>query len=271
MADPTNDTHHAPPLADNVLQPDQVRRRPSTSSDYPQEVTELDEITAHYSPSSASLSSGEYRVTPHQSVASASGRSSVRRDKQSFQAIRRFWSRNVALTVPRKGNRDYFGECRHLDAQVVSCVVEYKSFFLPAKERGTVLQFSNARLSPRTDIPRIHANGGRAVDARRADRTAVPPAGFTFRPVRLLHGWDPPVGRVSRLCDPRHRHGRISILETAARDRAGESICRRMGDKLYRVDCNDRRFCFFSLADRGLTGLGDCNVICFGDRHHHRD
>ncbi|KAL1969219.1 hypothetical protein VTN77DRAFT_473 [Rasamsonia byssochlamydoides] len=111
----TSHTDSTPHLAE------QPRRHLST--DDLREATELHEITTHYSLSSASVSSGEYRVTPRRSVASASERSSVRRDKQSFQAIRRFWSRNVALTVPQKGNRDYFALERTFLAYIRTSVV----------------------------------------------------------------------------------------------------------------------------------------------------
>lgn len=92
-----------------------LRRRPSTSStsSRPREATELDEIataTPTHSHSTASLSSGEYRVTPRLSLASSSH--VLRHGRQQdglLQPLRRFWSRNVALVVEHKGNRDYFG------------------------------------------------------------------------------------------------------------------------------------------------------------------
>jgi hypothetical protein len=81
------------------------RTRTDSHESRPREATELDD---YMTPSTASLSSGEYRVMPRHSN---SQRSSIRREDQSFPALRRFWSRHVALTVPQKQNRDYFGEC----------------------------------------------------------------------------------------------------------------------------------------------------------------
>ncbi|CRG91679.1 hypothetical protein PISL3812_08729 [Talaromyces islandicus] len=84
-----------------------LRRRLSTAStdSRPREATELDEITTA-SQSTASLSSGEYRVTPRMSVSGSYLRH--RNESQRFQPLRRFWSRNIALVVEQKGNRDYF-------------------------------------------------------------------------------------------------------------------------------------------------------------------
>ena len=72
--------------------------------------------------SSASLSSGETRVVPVRSVIGARGmatnRSSLtdtrgkRLEQQQprvWTQVRRFWSKQVALTVPQRSNRDHFG------------------------------------------------------------------------------------------------------------------------------------------------------------------
>ncbi|EED13354.1 conserved hypothetical protein [Talaromyces stipitatus ATCC 10500] len=82
------------------------------------EATELDEIRrmSSESTSEGSLSSGEYRVTPRHSGATTTVTSTSnnttrgsRNKNKRFQAIRRFWARNITLEVPQKGNRDYFG------------------------------------------------------------------------------------------------------------------------------------------------------------------
>lgn len=97
------------------------RRRPvisriESNNSRPREATELDEIVnlSSASTSVASISSGEYRVTPRHSnrelAADQTAASSLTTNKkQRFKTFRRWWSRNITLNVPQKGNRDYFG------------------------------------------------------------------------------------------------------------------------------------------------------------------
>lgn len=99
------------------------------------EATELEELDYSHlhgdnddrrSLSSGSVSTGELHVTPRRT---RSRTSSVRQDTGPFRGIRKFWARNVALTVPQKSNRDHFGE-------FVSCSSVYSSslrvyIFLP--------------------------------------------------------------------------------------------------------------------------------------------
>lgn len=86
-----------------------VLNRIESDESRPREATELGDFTNTSTPSTTSLSSGEYRIATRHSTAST--RATVVREKKFFQKLRRFWSRNVALTVPHKGNRDYFGQC----------------------------------------------------------------------------------------------------------------------------------------------------------------
>jgi uncharacterized membrane protein YidH (DUF202 family) len=76
------------------------------------ETIELDNLGVHTalhdSPSSASLSSGEYRVTSIRTISRSSRQSSVIDDKGPFGPLRRFWLNHVAIIVPEKGNRDHF-------------------------------------------------------------------------------------------------------------------------------------------------------------------
>lgn len=93
-----------------------IETNTSTSS-RPLEATELGEIRrlSTESTSEGSISSGEYRTTSRHSGATAATTDS--RERRNIQkkgkwlpeAVRRFWTRNVALEVPHKGNRDYFG------------------------------------------------------------------------------------------------------------------------------------------------------------------
>ncbi|KAN0072469.1 hypothetical protein V8E54_009398 [Elaphomyces granulatus] len=76
------------------------------------ETVELDDLEGdhhmHYSPSSASLSSSEYRVTPSL-ISRSSRQSTAMDDKGLFGPFRRFWLNHVAVVVQEKGNRDHFG------------------------------------------------------------------------------------------------------------------------------------------------------------------
>ncbi|KAF7587034.1 hypothetical protein BBP40_007830 [Aspergillus hancockii] len=75
---------------------------------------ELHEIETHHDDeagtSSASISSGEYRVTPRRTVSRTSQRTQQSRAprKGLLGNVQRFWTRNVVLTVPQKSNRDHF-------------------------------------------------------------------------------------------------------------------------------------------------------------------
>jgi hypothetical protein len=77
---------------------------------------ELHEIETHHDDaagtSSASISSGEYRVTTRRTVSRTSQRTERSRApcKGLLGKVQRFWTRNVVLTVPQKSNRDHFGE-----------------------------------------------------------------------------------------------------------------------------------------------------------------
>lgn len=65
-------------------------------------------LTQRNDDSTASISSGEYRVTTRRTVSRTSQRSRSPR-KGVLGNIQRFWTRNVVLTVAQKKNRDYFG------------------------------------------------------------------------------------------------------------------------------------------------------------------
>ena len=63
--------------------------------------------------SSASISSGEYRITPTRTRSRASHLSRVESKKEHKGAwgyVQRFWTSHVVLTVPQKNNRDHFGK-----------------------------------------------------------------------------------------------------------------------------------------------------------------
>lgn len=103
-----------------------VISRTESNNSRPREATELDEIVnpSSASTSAASISSGEYRVTPRHSARetaadqTATISSSANKNKR-FKTIRRWWSRNITLNVPQKGNRDYFGMYSYFPAQEV--------------------------------------------------------------------------------------------------------------------------------------------------------
>jgi hypothetical protein len=118
--DNDNDNHPSldPFQGDQQRQEQQHRRRRPilsrtvSNASRPREATELNEIASPSTPSTASISSGEYRATPRHSiyeVGSTAASSAGSTTKQRFQALRRFWSRHVTLNVAQKGNRDYFG------------------------------------------------------------------------------------------------------------------------------------------------------------------
>lgn len=94
---------------------------------YELQVTSGGDITSNgdrnnciYAPgtSAASLSSGETRVVPVRTVSGLRGATANRnnltgsRDKRQpriWTQVRQFWSKQVALAVPQKSNRDHFG------------------------------------------------------------------------------------------------------------------------------------------------------------------
>ncbi|KAJ0421318.1 hypothetical protein BJY00DRAFT_312229 [Aspergillus carlsbadensis] len=84
---------------------------------------ELHEIeTQHDDDSTASISSGEYRITTRRTVSRTSQGSRARREGV-IGFIQRFWMRNVSLTVPQKKNRDYFALERTFLAYIRTSVI----------------------------------------------------------------------------------------------------------------------------------------------------
>ncbi|KAL2000016.1 hypothetical protein VTN02DRAFT_3665 [Thermoascus thermophilus] len=59
--------------------------------------------------SSGSVSTGELHVARSRTSQRTRQSSSLRHDTGPWRAIRKFWTRNVVLTVPQKSNRDHFG------------------------------------------------------------------------------------------------------------------------------------------------------------------
>lgn len=91
----------------------------SSSRHSQREATELDDLSYRYryrhdgdndSFSSGSVSTGELHITRSRTSQRTRQSSSLRQDTGPFRAIRKFWTRNVVLTVPQKSNRDHFGE-----------------------------------------------------------------------------------------------------------------------------------------------------------------
>ncbi|GLA56442.1 hypothetical protein AtubIFM56815_010648 [Aspergillus tubingensis] len=58
--------------------------------------------------STESISSGEYRIRTHRTVSRTTHSNREDTSKGLTGRIRRFWTRNVVLTVPQKSNRDHF-------------------------------------------------------------------------------------------------------------------------------------------------------------------
>lgn len=79
------------------------------NDDYWREAVELDEMRSHRpsSVSTASISSGECRASHSFRVITQA--STIRPDDGPFRMLRKFWLRNVVLTVPHNKNRDHFG------------------------------------------------------------------------------------------------------------------------------------------------------------------
>lgn len=91
------------------------------SSSRPREATELHEYYYYNdqdndgSSSPSSISTDEQRrpqrqTTRSTTLSSSTIRTQRRRRTRWFSGLRRFWARNVALTVPQQRNRDYFGK-----------------------------------------------------------------------------------------------------------------------------------------------------------------
>lgn len=94
--------------------------RIESNASRPREATELGELRRRRSSDSTSegsLSSNDYRATPRRihshttTIRSADGTviDGVTGRPKRFQAVRRFWLRNITLEVPHEANRDYFG------------------------------------------------------------------------------------------------------------------------------------------------------------------
>ncbi|PYI08765.1 hypothetical protein BO78DRAFT_395361 [Aspergillus sclerotiicarbonarius CBS 121057] len=97
-----------PPAAIHAAQP-----RPDDDNDSASELDalELREIATQDDDeagfSTESISSGEYRIRPQRTV-SRTVHTNREASKGLWGRIRRFWTRNVVLTVPQKSNRDHF-------------------------------------------------------------------------------------------------------------------------------------------------------------------
>ncbi|OJJ46159.1 hypothetical protein ASPZODRAFT_142784 [Penicilliopsis zonata CBS 506.65] len=90
----------------------------NSTSDGERDALELNEIPTQcdddFDDDSASISSGEYRVTTRRTVSRQSTQTS-RGNQNGWipDRVRRFWTRHVVLTVPQKNNRDHFGKKNH--------------------------------------------------------------------------------------------------------------------------------------------------------------
>ncbi|KAB8238570.1 hypothetical protein BDV23DRAFT_14652 [Aspergillus alliaceus] len=90
---------------------------------------ELHEIETHQDigdgTSSASISSGEYRITTRRTLSRTSQRTERSQVPRKGLAgiIQRFWTRNVVLRVPQKSNRDHFALERTFLAYIRTSVV----------------------------------------------------------------------------------------------------------------------------------------------------
>ncbi|OJJ31237.1 hypothetical protein ASPWEDRAFT_688999 [Aspergillus wentii DTO 134E9] len=97
LSNPVSGTRHRSPIRSSLSEPDTL---------------ELHEIQTHEENddeevSGASISSGEYRITTRRTV-SRTSRCSSEESKGLWGRVKRFWTRNVVLTVPQKSNRDHF-------------------------------------------------------------------------------------------------------------------------------------------------------------------
>lgn len=103
------DAHHY----NNRYARSQVASRGSNhnnNDDDGREAVELDELPSPRpsSISTASISSGECRAPRSFRVITQA--STIRPDDGPFRKLRKFWLRNVVLTVPHHKNRDHFGK-----------------------------------------------------------------------------------------------------------------------------------------------------------------
>ncbi|KAI9044716.1 DUF202 domain-containing protein [Aspergillus affinis] len=113
--------------------PSEPNRRPSPDSDRrdsderDRDALELHEIETQddAATSTASISSGEYRITTHRTASRTSQRTvQSRAPRKGFAGyVQRFWTRNVVLTVPQKSNRDHFALERTFLAYIRTSVV----------------------------------------------------------------------------------------------------------------------------------------------------
>ena len=112
------DPFSRPPDSDSTSIPVEESRpqSPSDADNAEREAIELREIQTREDDeldlSSASISSGEYRVEnpPRSRSRPASVQTTANDSKGPFGRVRSFWTRHVVLTVPQKKNRDFFGE-----------------------------------------------------------------------------------------------------------------------------------------------------------------
>jgi hypothetical protein len=100
------DAHHY----DRYEQRSRVTSRSSNQNDCWTENLELDEVRSPRpsSISTASISSGECRTVRSFRVITQA--STIRPGDGPFRMLRKFWLRNVVLTVPHNKNRDHFGK-----------------------------------------------------------------------------------------------------------------------------------------------------------------
>lgn len=109
-------SNHQPPDRARAEHERQHSTPPSarTADDRDRDALELHEIETQddeAGTSTASISSGEYRVTTHRTGSRNSQRTVQSRAPRKGVAgyVQRFWTRSVVLTVPQKSNRDHFG------------------------------------------------------------------------------------------------------------------------------------------------------------------
>ncbi|KAL3253387.1 hypothetical protein ABHI18_009530, partial [Aspergillus niger] len=101
-------------LFDSVSKPESVffgdKREESTDNDLDalelRNIATQDDDEAGFS--TESISSGEYRIRTHRTVSRTTHSNREHTSKGLAGHIRRFWTRNVVLTVPQKSNRDHF-------------------------------------------------------------------------------------------------------------------------------------------------------------------
>lgn len=196
--------------------------RIESNASRPREATELRELRRRRSSDStseASLSSNDYRATPRHirshtsTIRSTDGTviDGVTGRPKRFQAIRRFWLRNINLEVPHKANRDYFGIPLSLSLDKIQpCIV--------------VNMLTYTIVSPRKDVSLLHAHLRHVFHARDLHRTTLPspvPHNPTIYVAhKFLFCWYPAERRLPNLRNLDCDSGRLSFLETAACDRS---------------------------------------------------